>query len=133
MRLQWWPEPSAGDIVWCRFPQVVGTPGPKPRPALVLVVYDDDAPQFTVKVAYGTSQRTDALHSGEFLIAPANASAYAAAGLSYPTQFDCKQLLDLPFNSEWFDVAPGGHLQTPRMGTLHATLVPALKAALQRR
>lgn len=28
----------------------------KPRPALVLVVFDDGAPRFEVRVAYGTSQ-----------------------------------------------------------------------------
>ena len=45
-------------------------PGPKPRPALILAVFDDDAPQFTVRVAYGvgTSQRTTTLHRGEFSI-----------------------------------------------------------------
>ena len=56
----WWPEPAAGDIVWRHFPDGVH-PRSKPRPALLLVVFDDDAPEFTVRVAYGTSQRTTAL------------------------------------------------------------------------
>ena len=64
---QWWGEPTAGDIVWCHFPDDIN-PRPKPRPALILVVFDDDAPRFEVRVAYGTSQRTTTLHRGEFTI-----------------------------------------------------------------
>lgn len=52
MRSQWWAEPTTGEIVWCHFPDKI-TPRPKPRPALILAVFDDDAPQFTVRVAYG--------------------------------------------------------------------------------
>ena len=63
----WWVEPIAGEIVWCHFPDNIN-PRPKPRPALILAVFDDDAPQFHVRVAYGTSQRTTTLHSGEFAI-----------------------------------------------------------------
>jgi len=36
---QWWAEPTAGDIVWCHFPDDIH-PRPKPRPALILVVFD---------------------------------------------------------------------------------------------
>ena len=54
-------EPTAGEIVWSHFRDDI-TPRPKPWPALVLVVFDDDAPQFTVRGAYGTSQRTTTLH-----------------------------------------------------------------------
>ena len=52
---QWWSEPTAGEIVWCHFPDDIH-PRPKPRPALILTVFDDDAPRFTVRVAYGTSK-----------------------------------------------------------------------------
>jgi hypothetical protein len=65
MTSHWWAEPTAGEIVWCHFPDDIN-PHPKPRPALVLVVFDDEAPQFTVRVAYGTSQRTTTLYRGEF-------------------------------------------------------------------
>lgn len=67
LMVRWWPEPTAGDIVWCHFPDNIN-PRPKPRPALILVVFDDDAPEFTVQVAYGTSQRTTKLYRGEFAI-----------------------------------------------------------------
>jgi hypothetical protein len=63
----WWAEPTAGDIVWCHFPDNIN-PHPKPRPALILAVFDDDAPRYEVRVVYGTSQRTTMLHRGEFSI-----------------------------------------------------------------
>jgi hypothetical protein len=126
----WWTEPTAGDIVWCHFPDNIN-PRPKPRPALILAVFDDDAPQFHVQVAYGTIQRTTTLHRGEFSILRAsNPKAYEAAGLSYDTKFDLKQAVDLPYTSEWFSVplaAPHG--QTPKLGILHPSLVPAVQAA----
>lgn len=125
-----WAEPAAGDIVWCHFPDNIH-PRPKPRPALILVVFDDDDPHFHVRVAYGTSQRITTLHSGEFSIMRSrNKAAYAAAGLSYDTKFDLKQVIDLPFTTEWFSVPPAApHGQTPKLGTLHPSLVPAVQAA----
>ncbi|GBU14767.1 hypothetical protein AwPolaro_01450 [Polaromonas sp.] len=48
MTHQWWAEPTAGEIVWCYFPSA--SPRPKPRPALILTVYDDEAPEFVVQV-----------------------------------------------------------------------------------
>lgn len=126
----WWPEPAAGDIVWCHFPDGI-SPRPKSRPALVLTVFDDQEPEFYVEVAYGTSQRTTALRSGEFVIQrSANAAAYAAAGLSYDTKFDLKNLVTLPFNSDWFDVPPAApHGQCPKLGLLHPSLSRAVQAA----
>ncbi len=50
MTVAWWPEPTAGEIVWCHFPDNIN-PQPKPRPALILKVFDDEAPQFHVIVA----------------------------------------------------------------------------------
>ncbi len=130
MTQRWWGEPTAGDIVWCHFPDDVH-PRPKPRPALVLAVFDDDAPQFEVRVAYGTSQRTTTLYAGEFaILRDRHRAAYAAAGLSYDTKFNLKQALDLPYSSEWFSVPPASpHGQTPKLGTLHPSLVRAVQAA----
>jgi hypothetical protein len=132
MILRWWPEPTAGDIVWCHFPDNID-PRPKPRPALVLTVYDDEAPQFIVQVAYGTSQKTDRLFPGEFLIAQSkNPAAYAAAHLSFDTKFNVKQALDLPYSSQWFSVPPAApHGQRPVLGTLHPSMVRAAQAAYQ--
>lgn len=129
MILRWWAEPAAGEIVWCHFPDDIH-PRPKPRPALVLIVFDDDAPQFTVRVAYGTSQRTTRLYRGEFSIL--HERNPAAAGLSYDTKFDLRQVLDLPYNTEWFSVPPAApHGQTPKLGVLHPSLVRAVQAAFR--
>lgn len=132
MTHQWCGEPTAGEIVWCHFPDNI-TPRPKPRPALILMVFDDNAPHFEVRVAYGTSQRTTMLHRGEFSISRhRNHAAYEAAGLSYDTKFDMKQAIDLPYSTEWFSVPPAApHGQTPKLGTLHPSVVRAVQAAFQ--
>jgi len=127
-----WSEPAAGDVAWCHFPDDIH-PRPKPRPALILEVFDDGAPQFFVRIAYGTSQRTTSLRRGEFSIERSrNPAAFEAAGLSYDTKFDLKQVLELPFTTEWFSVPPTApHGQTPKLGTLHPSLVRAVQAAYQ--
>jgi hypothetical protein len=129
--LRWWPEPTAGDIAWCHFPDDI-YPRAKPRPALILAVFDgDDDDQYVVRVVYGKSQRTTALSRGEFAILQLNhRTAYEMAGLSYDTKLDLKQTLDLPYSSDWFSVpptAPWG--QTPKLGVLHPLMARALEAA----
>jgi hypothetical protein len=127
--VRWWSEPAAGDIVWCHFPDNI-TPHPKPRPALIVTVFDDHAPEFTVEVAYGTSQKTTSLHRGEFgIYQNQNASAYKAAGLSYDTKFNLGQTVELPFSTQWFSVPPGSLTQEPKLGLLHPSLMRALEAA----
>ena len=130
MTSRWWAATTAGEIVWCHFPDKI-TPRPKARPALILAVFDDDAPQFTVRVAYATSQRATTLFRGEFsVLRERNPAAFDAAGLSYDTKFDLKQTLDLPYTTEWFSVPPAApHGQTPKLGTLHPSLVRAVQAA----
>lgn len=127
----WWKQPLAGDIVWSYFPdELQAVPAEKPRPALVLTVYDDHAPHFGVLVAYGTSQRVAHLHRGEFAITSADADAYRAAGLSYDTKFNLVRRLQLPFNDEFFRVPPGApHGQRPKLGVLHAVLMRRAAAA----
>jgi hypothetical protein len=122
--MRWWPEPTAGDVVWCHFPDNIN-PKPKPRPALILSVKEDDQGWIFVRVAYGTSQKTDRLYSGEFRIAQGeHPAAYASAGLSYDTKFDLRALLELPFNDDWFSVPPHApHGQIPKLGTLHPSMV----------
>lgn len=126
-----WGKPSAGEILWCAFP--LGgelRPGPKHRPALAITVDDAETPLYRVLVAYGISQRVDQLYSGEFAITLADAGAYQLAGLSYPTKFDLRQRALLPYNGDWFAVAPGApHGQLPRLGTLHPSLLGRFRAA----
>jgi hypothetical protein len=128
--LSFFPPPDPGDIVYCRFPEKE-MPGPalKPRPALVIAVGEIDGNPH-VEVAYGTSQGTDQLRSGEFQISPPDGEAYALSGLSYPTKFDLRNRKELPYNDEWFRVAPHApHGQTPKLGVLHPSLMRRAKAA----
>lgn len=122
----------AGDIVWCRFPDGVSA-RPKPRPALVIAVFDDDAPRLRVRVAYGTSRRVDTLFSGEFAILRSHArGAYSSAGLSYDTKFNLGKSVDLPYDTAWFDLPPQPrHGALPKLGTLHPSLVRAVQAAYE--
>lgn len=125
----WFPAPRAGDIVWCRFPQDLRKPGPKPRPALVLRVGEHGGHP-VVEVAYGTSRKVDTLYAGEFAITPVDRAAYDAAGLSFPTKFDLAHTFELDFNDAWFAVAPGApYGQTPKLGMLHPSLVRRVEAA----
>jgi hypothetical protein len=127
-----WPEPTAGEIVWCHFPDDIN-PRPNPRPALILMVFDNAALPFAVRVAYGTSQRTTTLYRGEFsILRNLNPAVYETAGLSYDTKFNLKQALDLPYTTAWFSVPPTApHGQTPKLGVLHPSLVRAVQAAFR--
>ncbi len=127
-----WGEPQAGDVLWCHFPDHIH-PRPKARPALVIAVFDDDEAIFVVRVAYGTSQRTTTLYSGEFsILRTRHAAAFEAAGLSHDTKFNLKQALDLPYTDAWFSVPPAApHGQSPKLGTLHPSLVRAVQAAFK--
>jgi hypothetical protein len=121
----WWPEPQAGVIVWCRFPDTPALrPGPKPRPALILTVFDDEAPRFRALVAYGTSKKVERLYAGEFNITPADGAAFRLAGLSFPTKFNLSTAVELPYSTPWFDVPPAAPFgQMPQLGVLHANLM----------
>ena len=96
-------------------------------------VFDDDVPQFTVQVTYGASQRTTTLDRGEFAILRGNnPAAYEMANLSFDTKFDLRQVLELPFSTDWFSVPPAApHGQIPRLGTLHPSMVRAVQAAFK--
>lgn len=128
--MHWWSEPTAGDIVWCYFPDHIHSK-PKPRPGLVLATKVDDDGRIFVHVAYGTSQKTNRLYRGEFLISRSEQpAAFSSAGLSYDTKFNLGNALELPFNDAYFSVpphAPHGHC--PKLGTLHPSLVRIAAAA----
>ncbi|MBU3629337.1 type II toxin-antitoxin system PemK/MazF family toxin [Polynucleobacter sp. AP-Reno-20A-A9] len=126
-----WALPAPGDIVWCLFPEVPDSePGLKPRPAIVLNVEQrDDGNQ--VSVVYGTSQNLNRLKVGEVAITKMNhPAAYALAGLAYDTKFDFKVIVDLPWSERYFKVPTRSpHGNTPKLGTLHATILRAVEAA----
>lgn len=130
-----WSPPEPGDIVWCRFPdRARDLAGLKPRPALVITVtqYTDGA---SVTVAYGTSQKLNRLVAGEFAIRKVdNFAAFTTAGLSYDTKFRLSDTLELPWTDEFFAVPPSPHQgQTPKLGTLHPTLMKAFASAAKSR
>ena len=128
-----WLPPAVGDFVWCWFPQAPdATPGPKARPALVVDVEtrDDGA---IVQVVYGTSQRVDRLKIGEFsMVRSRNPVAFALSGLAYDSKFDFKVVVDLPWGEAFFKMSPRpAYGQTPKMGTLHPSLMRAVQAAYE--
>jgi hypothetical protein len=126
----WWPKPEAGDIVWCHFPYLPATePGPKPRPALLIRLIEHNA-QYRVLVAYGTSQKTNTLRSGEFLIRQDGSAAFKISGLSFDTKFSFVHMLELDYSDQWFKVPPTSpYGQTPKIGTLHAIYSKAAHTA----
>jgi hypothetical protein len=127
---RFFPLPDAGDIVWCRFPhRGFAVPGPKPRPALVVDVGQLRG-EPAIEVIYGTSQKLDRLHPGEFAITLEDGHRYLAAGLDRPTKFDMRRSVFLPYSDEWFAVAPGARYgQTPKLGLLHPSLMRRAKEA----
>ena len=131
--MRWWPQATAGEIVWCHFPDNIPAK-PKPRPGLIVSTKEDDEGMIFVNVAYGTSQKTDRLYDGEFRISKSeHPAAFASAGLSYDTKFDLKNVLELPFNDAYFSVphhAPHG--QIPKLGTLHPSMVQIAATAFRR-
>ena len=124
------PLPALGEIVYCRFPEIIGKPGPKPRPALVIGIAELADKTKAAVVAYGTSQGANSLHSGEFLISPTDGEGYRVAGLSFPTKFDLRHTATLPYTDEWFRVPPiPSYGQTPKLGILHPSLMRRAQAA----
>ncbi|MFY9138733.1 type II toxin-antitoxin system PemK/MazF family toxin [Zwartia sp.] len=128
--MRWWSAPTAGEIVWCHFPDAINHK-PKARPSLIITTKEDDLGQIYVTVAYGTSQKLNRLFSGEFQITKAeHPAAYISAGLSYDTKFDFRNTLELPFNDVYFSVpamAPFG--QNPQLGILHPSMTRIAAAA----
>jgi PemK-like, MazF-like toxin of type II toxin-antitoxin system len=126
-----WASPAPGDIVWCLFPEVPDSaPGPRPRPAIVVGI-ESRADGDVVRVAYGTSQHVTRLKTGEVVITQQkHPAAYALAGLAYDTKFDLKVIVELPWSDRYFK-APlrNRHGNTPKIGTLHVTMLRAVEAA----
>jgi hypothetical protein len=121
----WWPEPLAGDIVWCHFPNLPSLlPGPKPRPALILQVRESGEHEFRVQIAYGTSKKVTALKAGEFAITSADGAAFKVAGLQADTKFSLQSQVELDYTDLWFKPPPlEPHGAIPKLGELRATLV----------
>ncbi len=120
--------PKPGDVVWCHFPlrEMPGSPGPKPRPAIVRRTFlDPRTSRSSVEVAFGTSKKPKTLYRGEFVVA--SPGGMRAAGLDLPTKFDLARTVRLPWARQFFAVKPG-HSRLV-MGALHPADVMALKRA----
>lgn len=127
MTIPFKPLPAPGDIVWCHFPQEIGNPGPKARPALVTHVFDDD---HAVRIAYGTSQKTEKIYPGEFVLDPADAG-FPTSGLAQRTKFDLNNSVELYFDSDWFapDQSVYSSLPLPKMGRLDISYISLVQKA----
>ena len=128
--MKFFQKPSTGDIVWCLFPESLGKPGPKPRPALVIEVGKDYKHDVIVTVVYGTTKKLDRLYPSEFKIEKKDGRSFTLSGLAYDTKFDFNHRIKLPFCSTWFGKAPGQILvKEPRLGVLAPNLVARAKKA----
>lgn len=96
-RAYWLPWPLVADILNFRFPEMVGVPGSKERPALVLEVETttDSTEVRVVTDAYVTSQEIGKVHPAEFVI-----EAGGTTGLTKAIKFDL--INRLPLHSVWF-------------------------------
>lgn len=127
--------PDPGDLVWCRFPEDLRLkPAPKPRPALVLAVghHEGDVDLPMVRVAAGTSRKVlpGQVYPWEFLLEHENSGSFLASGLSYSTKFNVRNVLELPYTSEYFEPPPNPSFgKNPKLGVLHASYMAALRAA----
>jgi hypothetical protein len=127
--------PSPGDIVWCRFPEDAQLkPAPRPRPALVLAVgvHEEDEHLPMVRIAAGTSRKVTAgkVYPWELLIESDGSSAFQASGLSFTTKFNIRNTVELPYTPTFFEPPPlRPHGAIPRLGSLHASYMAALRAA----
>ncbi|MEG3131954.1 type II toxin-antitoxin system PemK/MazF family toxin [Rouxiella sp. T17] len=122
------PLPPLGTLVWCKFPQKMGTPGPKARPALVIRVATK---QHAVAVIYGTSKKLNKIYPTEFAIRKGE-PGFPLSNLDEDTKFDTETFVQLPYDDDWFQIAPplGADIpMTPELGVLHPNYFPALRKA----
>lgn len=111
--------PSYGDIVWGRFPEELGKPGPKHRPVLVLAtaINENYDPRYaSVQCAYGTSNMKRDRDFARFHLTISNVLALNKFRLPQNTRFDLDQIVWLPWSSRYF--APRAGQNTPVIGKL---------------
>lgn len=104
------------------------------RPGLVLEVeqlVEGGVGRIIVRVAYGTSQHVDRRYPGEFTVRAADTQA----GLARDTKFDLGNSVRIPFDPDWFAVAPNRRYgEHPKRGILDlqdASIRRSLQAAIR--
>jgi mRNA-degrading endonuclease toxin of MazEF toxin-antitoxin module len=128
--MKYFSTPSTGDIVWCLFPEELGTPGPKPRPALIIAMGSDSKNKTVVTVVYGTTKKLDRLYPSEFKIEKNDGASFSLSGLAADTKFDFNHQVKLPYCSTWFGSAPRQlSVNQPKIGVLAPNLVARAKKA----
>ncbi len=128
--MRYFAIPNNGDIVWCRFPEEMGKPGPKPRPALIIAIGADSKNKPVVTVVYGTSQKLNRLYPSEFKIERADGASFKLSGLAADTKFDFNNQVKLPYCTTWFHTAPGQTAANqPKLGVLAPDLVARARTA----
>jgi hypothetical protein len=120
MAKPWSGKPDPLDVTWCWFPEVLRgkdgpVQGPKPRPALVLEVNTKVTPPM-VRVAFGTSQKTDDMYAGEFQISSKDGDVFRKSGCDEETKFDLRRNVWLPYTDEWFGIKPKSKGTGPVIG-----------------
>ncbi len=129
--MRYFQAPTNGDIVWCLFPESLGKPGPKPRPALIIEIGVDGKGKPVVTVVYGTSKKIDRLYPSEFKIEKADGASFSLSGLEADTKFDFNHRVKLPYCSTWFGALPGQpFVNQPKLGVLAPNLVARAKQAV---
>jgi hypothetical protein len=112
------------------FPETMGRPGPKPRPALIIEIGADAQNKPVVTVVYGTSKKIDRLYLSEFKIAREDGESFRLSGLAADTKFDFNHRVKLPYCTTWFETAPGQTAaHQPKLGVLAPDLVARAKLA----
>ena len=128
--MRYFQAPTNGDIVWCLFPESLGKPGPKPRPALIIEIGGDSKYKLVVTVVYGTTKKLDRLYPSEFKIGKRDGASFNLSGLVTDTKFDFNNQVKLPYCSNWFGSAPGQpYVNQPKLGVLAPNLVSRAKKA----
>jgi mRNA-degrading endonuclease toxin of MazEF toxin-antitoxin module len=131
--MRYFSIPNNGDIVWCKFPETLGKPGPKPRPALIIAIGANAQNKPVVTVVYGTTKKLERLYLSEFKIERADGASFKLSGLAADTKFDFNHQVKLPYCSTWFDVAPGQAVTNqPKLGVLAPDLVLMAKQAFDK-
>ena len=122
--MKYFSTPLVGDIVWCLFPEKIGNPGPKPRPALIIEVGSDSNSNPVVTAVYGTTQKLNRLYPTEFKIEKSDGASFALSGLAYDTKFDLNHQVKLPYCDTWFGIHSGKVIgNQPKIGVLAPNLV----------
>ncbi|CFQ55832.1 Uncharacterised protein [Yersinia frederiksenii] len=122
--------PTLGTIVWSYFPHQEATEEgeeeptrPKPRPALVVGVAEDDGNPYVIVVP-GTTKKTEPEHiyPSEMIIRKTD-DDYTYTGLSHDTKFKFEREIKLPYSDEYFAIPrrkPSNPVAptSPRLGIL---------------